>query len=359
MVKLPKISTSQLFTLLIISRMFSIFTYKPTSYNLSAAAAALAVFISVIINILIFLPVLSLLKRYKDRNFSDIAYMNMGSFARVYSVLVIAVCLFLCVECVTQFELFMTSTIYTNASPLFFVIPIIIVAVYICRLSIETLARMSGFIFISLILTLVAIVIAVAPQINTVWVQRASDNETREFLRFTLENVTTTTEIIPFMILASYAKGGFRKGAVSFCVTVGVFFELISFLTFSVLGNYKETIMFPFYTVAAMVESTLIERFNAAYTVLWVFMSVIRLCVYMLAAAKEIRNLRNFKNDTIPLIICAVFVTFVSVFAIQSISYVNILYYIIFTGIPLVVIALIFPFVLLVLSKKKGERNSD
>ena len=359
MVKLPKISASQFFILLIISRMFSIFTYKPTSYNLSAALSALAIFISVIINFLIFLPVLWLLKRYKDRSFSDIVYLNLGNGAKLYSVIVIAVCLFLCVECVTQFEVFMTSTIYTNASPLFFVIPIIAVAVYICRLSIEALSRMSGFIFISLIFTLVAIFVAVTPQINIVWVQRIGDNESGEFLRFIAENVTTTTEVIPFMILASYVKGNFRKTAVSFCITIGVFFEVISFLTFSVLGNYKETIMFDFYTVAAMVESTLIERFNVAYTVLWVFMSVVRLCIYTLAAAKEIRNLRNFKNDTIPLLICAGLVLFASVFTIQSISYVNGLYYFILTGMPIVVIALIFPLVLLVVSKKKGGKNSD
>jgi len=356
LIKLPKISVSQLFILLIISRMFSIFTYKPTDYNLSAAAAALAVFLSVIINILVFLPTLSLLKKYKDRNLSDIAQMNLKGAGKLFSASVILICLFLCVECVTQFEMFMTSTIYMTASPLFFIIPMLIVCVYICRLGIEAMARMSGFIFGALIFTILAILVAVSPEINTVWVQRAGANEGAAFFKFILENVCSTTEIIPFMILVSNTKGNVKRGVVSFCVVIGVFFQLISFLTFAVLGNYKETVMFPFYTVAAMAESTLTERFNSAYTTLWVFMAVIRLCVYLLVAAKEIRNFYLFKNDTIPLIFSAACVLVFSIFTTQKITYANIMYYFLLTGIPILLVAIVFPIIIfLAHKKKKGE----
>jgi len=357
-IKLPKISLSQLVVLLVISRMFAMFTYKPTDYNLSAVAAGIAVALSVVINILVFLPSLAVLKRFDGRNVSDSAYIALGSGGKIFSFLSLAVCLFLAIECLTQFEVFMTSTIYMTASPLFFIIPMVLAAVYISRLGVESVARLASFVFGGLIFTVLAILIAVSPEINTVWVEGASGSDLPAFFRFLLENISSTTEIIPFMILASNTKGDLKRGAVSFCIIIGVLFQLISFLTFAVLGNYRETVMFPFYTVAAMAESTLTERFNSAYTALWVFMAVIRLCLYLLAAAKSVRRFYVFKNDTVPLLICGAVVLFFSIFTTQKITYVNIMYYFLMTGIPIILLALVFPISILAVRKSK-ERRKD
>jgi len=357
-IKLPKISSSQLIIMLVISRMFSMFTYKPTGYNISATAAAIAVAISVVINILIFTPTLMLLKKYEGRNVSDCAYLNFGSMGKIYSFLTLVICLFLSIECLTQFEIFMTSTIYMTASPVFFIIPMMLVVVYICRLGIESMARMANFVFGGLLFTVIAIAIAVAPEINTVWAESVSSKDVSGFFEFLAENVCNTTEIIPFMLLASNTKGNLKKGTVWFCVIIGVLFQLISFLSFTVLGNYRETVMFPFYTVAAMAESTLTERFNSAYTVLWVFMAAVKLCVYLLVAAKSLREFFLYKNDTVPLFISGSIVVFITLFTTQKITYVNAMYHFILSGIPIILLALVYPIAILIAQKSRERRRN-
>ncbi len=357
MIKLPKISAAQLFVMLITSRMFSMFTYKPQKYNIGFYTAALAILVSVFINILIFVPTLSLLKKYEGRNVSDCVYMQHKNAARIYSLFMLLTCLFLSIECLTQFEIFMASTIYMTASPIFFVIPMALVCAYICRLGVESMARMASYVFGGLLLSLVAIAVAAFPKINTVWLEPLGYDSAAGFWEFVVDNVFHTTEIIPFMILASYTKGNIRKGTIWFGVTIGVLFELISFFTITALGKYRETVLFPFYTVAAMAETSLTERFNAAFITLWVFMAVVKLCVYMLVAAKTMRELFSFKNDTIPLVVTAVVVSLVSLLTTQKIPYVNTMYHIIVSGVPVVVLAVVYPLVLLVGEKIRERRQ--
>ena len=356
MIKTPTISSSQLFIMLITSRMFSMFTYKPQKLNLSFTAAALAIILSVIINILVFAPTLCLLNKYKGRNVADCVALQHKERAGLYSVLMLAVCLFFSIECVTQFEIFMASTIYTSVSPVFFILPLVLVCAFLCRLGIESMARMASYVFGGLIFCFVIIAVAALPKTDTVWIEPLGYDSTKEFFGFVADNVFHTTEIIPFMFLASYAKGDLKKGTISFAVATGAMFIIISFFIITALGNYRQAVLFPFYTVSAMAESTLSERFNAAYITLWVFMGAVRLCVYMFVSAKCIRELKHFKNDTIPLIISAGIVMVTSLFTTRQIFYVNIMYSVIVTGLPIILLAVIYPLALLI-GKKAGERR--
>ncbi len=358
MIKLPKISSSQLFIMLLISRMFCMFTYKPQKLDLSFTAASIGIVLSVVINFIIFIPTLSVLKKYSGRNINDSLSFKKSGISKLFSILMLIVCLFLCVECTTQFEIFMTSTIYLTVSPIFFIIPIVTVCAYICRLGIETMGRMSGYVFGGLVISFVAITIAAAPKIDLKWIEPLGYDKITSFVRYVMDNVFYTTEIIPFMLLASYTKGNIKRGAIFFCIGAGVLFEIISLLVITTLGSYRETVIFPFYTVSAMAEATLSERFNAAYITLWIFMAAIRLCVYLFVSAKCIRQLKMFKNDTVPLIISSGIVVLTSVFTTQKISYINTMYSFIITGIPIIILAVIFP-IALVLSIRFGRKNNE
>lgn len=356
MIRTPSISSSQLFIMLVTSRMFSMFTYKPQKLSLGFTTATLAILVSVIINILIFVPTLSLLKKYQGRNVADCVALQHKGGARIYAVLMLVVCLFLSIECVTQFEIFMASTIYITASPFFFVLPIVLVCVFLCRLGIESMARMSSYVFSGLILCFIGIAASAFSKTNTVWIEPLGYDTTKEFLQFVADNVFHTTEIIPFMFLASYAKGNLKKGTVWFAIGTGAMFELISFFIITALGNYRESVLFPFYTVSAMAESTLSERFNAAFISLWVFMGAVKLCVYLFVAGKCIRELRTFKNDNVPLVIVGAVVAIAALITTQQIYYVNTMYSIIVSGVPIIVLAIAYPLILII-GQKMGERR--
>ena len=356
MIRLPKISSSQLFIMLLISRMFSIFTYKPLKFNIGFGTATAAIIVSAIINILIFVPALLLIEKFKGRNIVDSAGLVHNNGAKIYSFLILITCTFLCTETLAQFEIFMASTIYITWAPIFFIVPTILVCAYLCRLGVESLARLSGYVFGGLVFSIIAIAFAAIEKINTVWIEPAVFDNSKGFWEYVADNVFHTTEIIPFLFLSSYSKGNLKKGTVFFSVGVASLFEIVSFLVISTLGNYRQTVLFPFYTVSAMGQTTLSERFNAAFITLWVFMAVIKLCVYLLVSAKALRQISNFKNDTIPLLISSAAIIVASFFVTEQISYVNVMYSIIVTGIPVILLGVAYPLIL-VLTHRNRERR--
>lgn len=356
MIKLPQISAPQLFVMLIISRMFSIFTYKPLRFNIGFGTATAAIIVSAIINILIFVPALMLVNRFSGRNIVDSAGLVHCNGAKIYSFLILIMCIFLCTETLAQFEIFMASTIYITWAPIFFIVPTVLVCAYLCRLGVESLARLSGYVFGGLIFSVVAIAVAALGKVNTVWIEPAAFDDFKGFWDYVADNVFHTTEIIPFLFLVSYTKGNLKKWTVFFSVAIASLFEIVSFLVISTLGNYRETVLFPFYTVSAMGQTTLSERFNAAFITLWVFMAVIKLCVYLFVSAKALRQIRNFKNDTIPLLIISLVVIATSILVTEQISYVNVMYSIIVTGIPVILLGVIYPLIL-VFSRRSRERQ--
>lgn len=358
MIKLPKITSNQLLIMLITSRMFSMFAYKPQRYNVGTLSAALAIAVSVLVNIAVFLPALFLLRRFPRRNISDIGYLKWGKWAGIYSIVLMLIGLFLSVECLTQFEIFMSSTIYLNAAPIFFVLPMTAVSFFICRLGIEALARMSNFVFGGLVLAIIVISLSALPKIDLIWIEPLRSSSSMGFWELVADNVAHTTEVLPFMIFASYTKGKTPKGAVLFAVIVGLLFEITSFVSRTTLGNYRETVLFPFYTVASFAENTLTERFNAAFIVLWVFMAVIKLCVYLLFAGKCLRNLFRFRSDTLPLLFCACAVVGLTLITTGNIRYADIMYGVIVSGLPILLPAILFPAGFL-LTGKGAERRRE
>lgn len=360
MIKIPKISAPQLFVMLLISRMFSIFTYKPLKFNIGFGTATAAILVSAIINILVFIPALIITERFKGRNVVDAAGLIHQNGAKIYSFLILITCIFLCTETLAQFEIFMASTIYITWAPIFLIIPTVLTCAYLCRLGVESLARLSGYVFGGLILSIAAIAIAAIGKINVVWIEPAAFDNLKGFWEYVADNVFHTTEIIPFLFLVSFSKGNLKKGTVFFSLGIAALFEMVSFLVISTLGNYRETVLFPFYTVSAMGQTTLSERFNAAFITLWVFMAVIKICVYLFVSAKALRQIKNFKNDTIPLVTVSLIVIIASLFITEQISYVNVMYSIIVTGIPVILLGVAYPIILLFSSaKKKGVSNLE
>ena len=360
MISKPKISSSQLCIIFVVSRLFSIFTYKPQSYDIGAVTTAICIAISMLISFLIFIPSLLLIGKKSDSNVSDVGYCCLGNYARIFSFFVAVVCIFLCVECLTQFTFFMSSTLYLSSTPIFFLLPMIIVAALICRKGIETVARLSGMVFVGMVFSIIFIAILSFGQAETYNIEPVKYDNLSQAVMFTVDNVAHTTEIIPFLILCENVKGSLKKCTVVFVILSGFFLEIISFATVLTLGEYRKAILFPFYTLSAMSKNSLTDRMSMAFIVLWVFMAIIKLCVYFLAASKSLSQLMSSNKKNIPTVLTAIFIFVFGIFTCQNIVSIEIMYKIIFSCMPVIILAVLFPIVFLIKQKiKRGVKTNE
>lgn len=346
----PKISAVQLFIALTVSRVFLCFTNMPQNALLSSTETIIAIAISSVLNFMLFLPFIYISRKIGEKQITN---------NKLLSAVIVIFCVFLVVETLTQFENFMSSTIYLTSSPIFFLIPMIVVAIFICKLGLEGIARLSGFVLAGIIVAIIMIFIAAFPKMDAVWIDRFLVENYKNLIDVIFKNLCYTTEIAVLFILFPFSKGNIKKCALLFSVLVGVIVESITILNITVLGDYRKSIMFPFYTVAATAKNSMTDRFNAAYIVLFVFVAMIRICIYLFASQKALRKIFYFENNTIVLVLLSVFIFAFSLVSTSEISSISLAQKIIFSGIPTILISIVFPFLLFVLNLIKRRRINE
>lgn len=360
MLSKPKISAMQLGVMLSVSRLFSIFTYKPQVYEIGSATSAICIAVSMLISFLLFVPLFILIGKKYDVNASDLGYINTASFAKLFSISMSIICIFLAVECLTQFTFFMSSTLYLSSTPVFFLLPMVAVVVFICYKGIEAVARLSGMVFVAMAFSIILIAILSLDTAESFNIEPIKYDNFSHAVLFTIDKVAHTTEIIPFLILCENVKGSIKKSAAVFVVLSGVFLEIISFITITALGEYRKAVLFPFYTLSAMSKNSLTDRMSLAFLTLWVFMAVIKLSIYFFVAVENVNHLMHPSKKIVSNILCAALVFAFSLFACENITSIEIMYKIILTGVPIVLLAVFFPIVFIMVKKlRQGGKSSE
>lgn len=359
MLSKPKISAMQLGVMLTVSRLFSMFTYKSRAYEIGAVTAGICIAVSMLISFLLFVPLFILIGKKSDVNSSDLGYINTSGFAKLFSFSMFVICIFLSVECLTHFTFFMSSTLYLSSTPVFFLLPILVVVVFICRKGIEAVARLSGMVFVAMAFSIILIAILSLDIAESFNIEPIKYDNFSHAVLFTLDKVAHTTEIIPFLILCENVKGSIKKSAIVFVVLTGIFLEIISFITITALGEYRKAILFPFYTLSAMSKNSLTDRMSLVFLVLWVFMVVIRLSIYFTVAVENVNHLMHPSKKIISNILCATLVFVFALFTCENIVSIDKMYKLILTGIPIILLAVFFPVVFIAAKKLRrgGESN--
>ncbi len=349
MTKYPQISVSQVVILLIVSRLSSLFAYKPLTYSLSLFDTVLGIAIASIINVLIFLPFILIKKDVKT--FDNSKIFNKILFAIIFSVSV-----FICVENLTQFDFFMSSTIYLGVKPIVFILPMLAIAVYICSKGIETIARISGIIFIGLLVSVVSISFSLLNSVDFSLTDMSFLNQKNELVNYVINNVSHTTEILPLIIIIKNTKGNLKRGVAWFGLITGIIFEIILFFTSSVLGEYRKEIIFPFYTLSAMAKNSVTDRFSAMFIILLIFVSAIRLCLYLYTAGVCLNSIFNKISSVTCFIMSSIIIFIATMITTTNVLYLDGMHRILSSGMVLI-IALTISIIIKIISKKNEREN--
>lgn len=352
MTNCPKITTSQAVIMLIASKMFTLFAYNPMTYSLGAVDTAVGIAISSVINVVIFIPFI--LTRQKNK-FSIFESKNLLS--KILLLILFCFSAFACVECISQFNFFMSSTIYLGESPAVFVLPILVIALFVCTRGIETIARVSGLIFIGITLSIFIVFISLINVMDFSTMDLTFLTRSEELLKYIFNNVFNSVELIPFILIYENVKGGLKKGIFWYGAITGIFFETVLFIVSAVLGEYKKEISFPFYTLSAIAKNSITDRFSSLFLVLFIFVSSIRLCLYLYSAGMCLKAaFRNIKCVYCFFIASLIVLVFALV-ATNNILYLENMFKFVASG--LILIFSIIVSILLKIFSSKGEKNEN
>lgn len=264
------ITMPQLFCMLFISRMVVDITYTPYlagggevwDHVLSAAISWILTFIMV-------LPVYFLYRRQPSMTLADQAYFLMGKAG--YAVSAVYALYFLIMSCYTlsMFEVFVTNAMSPQISLPMLTLAILATSCYGAFKGIEALARTSGFILVVLCASIIFLICALFPQVDTVNYPPFMLNGPQQTIGGVLLMLSRTACIPAMAMLLPLAKGSAKSGIFVWNTSVHLLTGILLTLMVGALGEFLQTQLFPVYAAASVAEIGVFKRMDALYLGIW------------------------------------------------------------------------------------------
>lgn len=358
-VKTPKISTMQMISLLVLARLFILLIFIPqTHYTAGGTSALVAIVIGYFLTILAVLPVYFVMKKHPGMDLCEIARQTSPALGTVSAAAFYLVCMAVAIETVTQFTMFLTTTIYPRASSVWVTVICCVSVVYMILLGLEAVVRTSG---IMLVLTLAAsllIGVGLVKFGDTLNLYSPFYEGVGNVLYASVLYFTQNIELVAFVLLASNLNTtDLKKTFFGYHTITNIILWLVAFSAIIVLGNYGETRNFPIYTLFALSGSNVFFRYDYILVVIWVGSSMIRAAAYLILASRMLNRLTGWRFSWQIPVLNGIIVGVVSIVSADNIKIFREIYRSIASGLPVYLLVVLLPFVILCMQWRKERRS--
>lgn len=357
-----RIDSSQLVILLILSRIFTLLTFS------SHARGSRTIYIemvgcvgAVILQLIVLIPTFILLKRNKECGIIECSFKVNKYYGIAVTTLYLLLMIFQVSNTTSSFEFFMTTAIYPTASAWVFILFFILAVSYAAYMGLEAFSRMGGFVAIAVMVGTVILVLSNWSQMNLVYFQNPFHDGIMPVLESTYQQANVSLEIILYLLLIPYVKAdNVVKPLLKFFVTSVIYFEVIIFAVLISLGNLADSEMFPIFTMAIISEMAFLERLDAIYMGIWIFIAFIRTATLVFISSKLIRDImpQKINSDIKGIVICSLTALALSVYLSRNIDALTVFSQVVFGGVIMLVFVIAIPILTLILTRKKSGVQS-
>lgn len=306
-----QISTTQIVFLLLISKAFAVLNYIPIfTNNFSLTALLIANIICMGLALLLIIPLNLFQKKYQNQPIILVAINKNKVFGYIVGGGFLLFVMLNIMGALVGFTFFMTNAIFPNSSSIFIIATIAITCFISALNGIEGLARCGTVVFIIMFVGVAFIIIVATKSVDLTNIRPILVNPAQDILSATSYTISRFTELFVLILLSPNVKGSMKKSGIIFILAATVFMELVTFYIASVLGDYAYSQTFPYYTLASIIETNMLQRLDSVHMAIWVFISFMRITLYMLAANvcmnhmfPKVRRLASFSLITV---ICSI-----------------------------------------------------
>lgn len=290
-----KISSWQLLLLLFLSRLFTTITFFSLEDE-ATASLILPFAVSVLVEIILFVPAILLYKKYPKENAVTSAF-KVNKIFGIILICIYSLFLVFMIFKTVRFFLYFFETSFPDLIPVVWVgIMLLAASVYVAYLGIEAAARSAAVVFGLFIVMLLIVIPATASDFeisNYYTVPISSDS----LLQGVLDGISRSDEIVILILIMPYLREKLGKAVYGFLGLKLVFIEGIIICCMLLLGGYMIASPFSFFTMCRYAKTAFIERLDAVYLVVWTLMGVIKLSLYSIALRPTFENVISNKKN--------------------------------------------------------------
>ncbi len=310
-----KVSTFQFFSMLFLSRILTTVTYL-SSYtkNIRLSDMFVQPIFRIIIGTLIMVPVYILYKKFEGQNVLDLISKRSKIAGKIISLLYVMAFFYFAVVTIARLDLFAGTIVFPETDVDFMIVVAIILCCYGAYLGFEPLARSSVISAIFVVPALIFIMFTLIEKVDLLNLTPIFYNGITPVLEVSVDSIGQTVEYAVIVLMLPRVKGNMKKGFFIWLILQTVLMAIMVFFACTVMGNYAQTQLFPFHTLASLAEFAMFTRLDAVFTSVWIMCAFIKagLLIYL---QKDILSTQFKKlNDNQYLVIIGILTIVVNLF---------------------------------------------
>ena len=274
MTAIGKISSVQIFSILFLCRIISLFTFMLPSAAYIPPGDRILTAIPVMLFELMYACVLIFtLKRSGGDGIIPLIGRKSQSAARLVSVIYTLCFIWFAGIGTARFELFISTVMFPNSELYFMILLLLCAALYASLKGIEAIGRTSVILFALLGTSVIFILLSVTREFRYENLKPVLTEGISPLLGFSFYVSVRACELMTLHIRARDIKGSIGKTAISFSVAFSLLTTVILFVLEGVTGEYGNDQIFPLYTLTVIAKFGIFERLDDILTGIWVLCS--------------------------------------------------------------------------------------
>ncbi|MGI5893265.1 MAG: GerAB/ArcD/ProY family transporter [Candidatus Merdivicinus sp.] len=232
------------------------------------------------IQALLAVPAFWLMKR-NSRGMNESMLWTLGKAGILFPI---CSCIYLLlVAGITVYNLaaFLANAIYPGSSAIFFVITLIIAAMYAAYLGLEGIVRASVILFGALILSLTLTFVGVGERINLINIRPLMEGSMQTILGGSWRIVARSSTVYLFLLLCPKIRSHVKRGFIWYLAAVGILMETVAFFVSAVLGELAVREAYPFFMLTTIAQISIFQRMDALHVTIWVLVCLVRVAIFL------------------------------------------------------------------------------
>lgn len=277
MERIGKISSFQMFSILFLSRIISLFTFMlPTAAYIPSGDRMLTSLIVFVFEIFYCLALIFTLRRTGNRGIINRARENSELLSRLLAVAYTLAFIWFAGIGTARFELFISTVMFPNSELYIMIILLLGASVYASLKGLEAIGRASVILFFLLGLSIIFILLTVTGEFRGENLSPLFTEGISPLLSFSFYVSVRASELLTLHVTAPDINGNIGRTAISFSAVFSLVSTVILIVLAGVTGEFGNDQIFPLYTLTVIAKFGIFERLDDILTGVWVLCSFIQ-----------------------------------------------------------------------------------
>ena len=270
-----QISSWQLFSLMLLSRLLTAITFMPVlNLNVGNTDYIISTALGSVLSVLFFIPAFILIK--KGRGLTDITDGISKKLTKATAVVYALFFLAYALSTLARMNVFTYAIIFPQRGTALFMVLLIAAACYAASHGLEALGRTGSIAMLLFGLSFILILFSLRDRVDINYLSPALYDGIKPLSVLIWETIFRTIEPAALMIILPKVSGKLMKSFITWIVSFVLILILVFFFLMSTLSEAALFQLFPFHSMAVLSQFVVFERMDALLIGTWIMSGLVK-----------------------------------------------------------------------------------